>query len=191
MAKLVIRTPGLPAEVINLKPGPNRLGRSAAADFQIFHDTLSRFHCEVNVKDDGMTVRDLDSSNGTFVNDQPVIHLTPLETGSLLRLGSVTLEVKDAPEPVSEEEVPACSNHPQHPASMICTQCRRVFCGTCIHILKRGGGKVLRLCPACSGHCVSLQGMNLDRSHFIGKFIKKLFKKKTSGTPFHGDNPGA
>jgi hypothetical protein len=53
-----------------------------------------------------------------------------------------------------------------------------VYCGACIHILKRTGGTILRLCPACSGHCVSLKGMNLDRKNFIGTVMKKLFKKK-------------
>jgi len=184
MAKLVIRTKGLPAEVIELKKGLNRLGRSNAVDFQIYHDTLSRFHCEINVKDDGMTVRDLDSSNGTFINEQQVLFVTPLETGNLLQLGDVTLEVMDAPLPMDEEEVPACSNHPNHPASMMCQQCKRVYCGACIHILKRSGGSVLRLCPACSGHCVPLQGMNIDRKNFLGTFMKRLFKKKPERRSF-------
>jgi hypothetical protein len=177
MAKLVIRTPGLPAETIELKRGANRLGRSSGNDFQIFHDTLSRFHCEIEVKDDGLFVRDLDSSNGTYIDEQIVQARCQIRAGQMLRLGDVKLEVKDAPEPASEEDVPACFNHPTQAASMMCTQCKRVFCGACIHILKRTGGQMLKLCPVCSGHCESLQGMNVDKKNFIGSFIKKLFKK--------------
>jgi hypothetical protein len=185
MAILVIRTKGLPPEGLELKKGVNRLGRSSGNDFMIQHETLSRFHCEVEVMEQGLTVRDMDSSNGTFVNGDPVVRPTPLRNGDLLRLGEVTLEVKDAPEPVEAGDVPACVNHPDHPASMICTQCRRVFCGACVHLLKRTGGKLLRLCPACSGHCEPLQGMNTAKQSLLGGFIKKLFKPGQEKKPFH------
>lgn len=185
MARLVIRTKGLPSEVLDLKTGVNRLGRSSGNDFMIQHQTLSRFHCEVVVKTDGMLVRDLDSSNGTFVNDQAAEKLVPLQKGDLLRLGEVTLEVQDAPEPVAADDVPACANHPDFPASMICTQCRRVFCGACVHLLKRSGGKILRLCPACSGPCDSIQGMNTEKKKFLSGLIKKLFNTGPVDKPFH------
>jgi hypothetical protein len=178
MAKLVIRTKGLPVETLDLKKGVNRLGRSADNDFKIQHDTISRFHCEVEVLDESMWAHDLDSSNGTFVNDQPVDGRVQLETGSLLRLGDVTMEIQDAPAPVEAEAPPACTNHPALPASMICTQCHLAFCGSCIHVLRRSGGKVLRLCPACSGHCESIAGMNQAQKSLFGNLISKLFKKE-------------
>jgi hypothetical protein len=184
MAKLVIRTKGLPSEVLDLKNGVNRIGRSSGNDFMIMHDTLSRFHCEVEVKEDSMWVRDLDSSNGTFLNDQPVEQQVQLEHGSLLQLGEVVLEVTEVPEPAAEEEVTACTNHPTFPASMICVQCKRVFCGACIHILKRSGGRALRLCPMCSGHCEPLVGMNVTRANFLGAFLKKLFTRGKDNRPF-------
>jgi hypothetical protein len=184
MAKLVIKSDGLPAETIMLKSGVNRLGRSSSNDFQIQHPTISRFHCEIEVRDNAMSVRDLDSSNGTFVNDQPV-GTAQLETGQILRLGDVKLEVKDAPQPVAEGEMPACSNHPNHPASMECTQCHRLFCGACVHILKRAGGKILRLCPACSGHCQPLQGIEQRPKRLFGNLVNKLLGKKNLRQPFH------
>ena len=66
MAKLVIKSDGLPAEVIQVEKGLNRFGRSSANDYQIHHESVSRFHCEIEVRDDCMIVRDLDSSNGTL-----------------------------------------------------------------------------------------------------------------------------
>ena len=184
MAKLIIRTKGLPAEVIELKKGINRLGRSSANDFQIQHDTISRFHCEIEVRDDGMFVRDVDSSNGTLVNNQPV-ESAQLHSGNFLRLGYVSMEVTNAPEPITDA-LPMCSIHPNLSASMICTQCRKVFCGTCVHILKRTDGNFLRLCPECSGHCEPIKTLVHTPKKSVGSFIKKLFKKESAETQrFH------
>ncbi|HTJ00566.1 MAG TPA: FHA domain-containing RING-H2 finger protein [Dongiaceae bacterium] len=176
MAKLVIRTEGLPAETLKLKTGRNRVGRSSENDFQIQHDTISRFHCEIEVLAESMVVRDLDSSNGTFVNEEPVSKAT-LESGQMLRLGDVQLEVCDAPRPPDPDSVLMCSNHPTFPASMQCTQCQRVFCGTCIHLLRRSGGMVLRLCPVCSGRCEPLQGLGPARKGVLGNLLGKFLKR--------------
>jgi hypothetical protein len=166
----------LPAETLPLKRGLNRLGRSSQNDFQIHHDTISRFHCEVEVNEEAMLVRDLDSSNGTFVDDEAVSKATLL-TGQCLRLGDVSLEVVDAPAPPDPDAIPMCVNHPNYPASMRCTQCGRLLCGPCLHILKLAGGKAHKLCPACSGHCESLQGMNRDRRNLFSHLVQKLFRR--------------
>ena len=181
MAKLVIRTDGLPAEVIVLKKGVSRFGRSSGNDFQIHHDSISRNHCLIELLDDGMFVRDLDSSNGTFVNNQQV-ERARLDTGQILRLGDVSLEVKDAPEPVDPAQILMCCVHPKYPASMRCTQCKKVFCGPCIHILKRTDGQMLRLCPECSGHCDPIKLVAEVRKKTLGTFIKNLFKKDAGET---------
>lgn len=182
------------AEALDLKKGINRIGRSFTNDFMIVHDTLSRFHCQVEVKEDSMWVLDLDSSNGTFVDEEPLEDKpVQLKQGQELRLGDVTLEVKEAPEPKDEGDMPACANHPTLPASTICVQCKHVFCGACVHILKLSGGRVLRLCPMCSGHCETLVAKHVDHQNFIGTVIKKFFKKEPKepkGTdnkpnPFH------
>ncbi|MCU0783759.1 MAG: FHA domain-containing protein [Verrucomicrobia bacterium] len=116
MAKLVIRTEGLPAEVIELKRGVNRLGRSSRNDFQLEHHSVSRFHAEIELSDEWMSVRDMDSSNGVFVNGEQVIKCA-LTTGQVLRLGSVSLEVREAPAlgsaPASGRELATCEKHPE------------------------------------------------------------------------------
>ena len=184
MAKLVIKTEGLPVEVIELKKGLNRLGRSVWNDFQFNHGSISRFHAEIEVHDDIMFVRDLDSSNGTFVNDEAV-EQSPLESGQILRLGDIRMEVKDAPKPAAERETPMCHLHPVLPASMVCTQCSKQFCGACVHILKRAGGRVLRLCPACSGHCEPLTPTAPEAKPTLSRIIQKLLKRPPPDQPFH------
>jgi hypothetical protein len=183
MAKLVIKGKGLRDELLKLKEGVNRIGRSAINDFVILDATVSRFHCEIEVRPDAMFVRDLDSANGTFVDDQPVDR-AELRTGQVVRLGDVSLEVREAPKSAAEDAPPTCAIHPNHPASMECTQCHKVFCGTCVHILRRSGGKVLRLCPQCSGHCVPLGALRAGPKGFLQDIVGKLLKKRTVRHPF-------
>jgi hypothetical protein len=132
MAKLVIKTEGLPGEVIELKRGINRVGRSSRNDLQIDHHSISRFHAEIELNDEWMFVRDMDSSNGVFVNDEQVLEC-PLESGQVLRLGDVSLEVKDAPVAGAGRELSPCENHLNVAATMVCKQCHRKFCGACVH----------------------------------------------------------
>jgi hypothetical protein len=177
MAKLIIRTDGRTAEVIELKKGLNRLGRSARNDFQLDHDSISRFHAEVVLTDEWLCVRDMDSSNGVFVNDEQVQE-SPLETGQILRLGEVDMLVKDAPV-LKERKFAPCEDHPETKATMVCKQCRRKYCNACVHILRRSGGKILRLCPKCSGHCVPLSSIK-DEPTGLTNFVRRLLKKTTT-----------
>ena len=189
MAKLVVRNKDLPAEVIELKPGIHRFGRSSGNEVQIDHPTISRFHCEVEVTDSAMFVRDTDSSNGTYVDEYLVEQSVQLAKGHVLRIGDVRLEVKEVPVPAPEVDKIPCVNHPQQPASLKCTQCHKAFCGSCVHILKRTNGQYLRLCPVCSGHCEPLEGMSRAGKDSLGSLVKKLFKKnRGEGKPFY--DPG-
>ncbi|MCX7722998.1 MAG: FHA domain-containing protein [Verrucomicrobiae bacterium] len=181
-ARLVIQDSNGAAQVIQLKKGLNRLGRSAANDFVIVDPSVSRLHCEIEVRDDGMFVRDLDSSNGTFVDGQPVSR-AQLHPGQTLQLGSVRMIVEQAPEPVCEPPK-WCYNHPEHPASMRCKQCGKIFCGSCVHVLRRVGGKYLRLCPVCSGHCEPMVVVKPPPKKLITGFLRKLMGKTTDERPF-------
>jgi len=183
MAKLVIKTEGLTAEVIELKRGVNRLGRSSRNDFQIDHRSISRFHAEIELNDDWMLVRDMDSSNGVFVNDEQVAE-SPLESGQILRLGDVSMLVKDAPVVKSGRELVACENHPELAATMICKHCGRSYCAACVHILRRTGGQILRLCPTCSGHCEPMAGVNQDAKGRLTNLVRKLLKKPPPPKPY-------
>jgi pSer/pThr/pTyr-binding forkhead associated (FHA) protein len=73
-----------------LQPGTvNTIGRMANADFVVDAPLVSRLHCQVIVSgDDEVEVRDLDSTNGTWV-DGAQIARAPLRDGSTLRIGRV------------------------------------------------------------------------------------------------------
>ena len=77
-----------------LMPGAIKtIGRSTTADFIVDAGMVSRFHCRLTVRQDGrIEIRDLESTNGTFVNDQRV-HQGVLEPGDRVRVGRVELVV--------------------------------------------------------------------------------------------------
>ena len=47
MARLIIQSKGFKDQVIELKLGVNRFGRTQGNDFQIEHPTISSRHCEI------------------------------------------------------------------------------------------------------------------------------------------------
>jgi pSer/pThr/pTyr-binding forkhead associated (FHA) protein len=93
MARLIVRSANPGAQVIDLKLGTNRIGRGSENEFQIEHPTLSATHCELIWINDSVRVRDCGSTNGVFVNDEPVKDAV-LQPGQILRLGSVELYVE-------------------------------------------------------------------------------------------------
>jgi hypothetical protein len=89
MHRLVVN-PGTPqAWEIQLRPGTNRLGRAESNDFQISDPSISSSHCHILVNGDSVTITDLGSTNGTFVNRAQVVQEAKLEDGHAIRLGTV------------------------------------------------------------------------------------------------------
>jgi predicted component of type VI protein secretion system len=99
MPRLVVN-PGSPtAWEIQLKPGVNFIGRGFANDVKIPDGSVSGSHCQITVGDSGAVIKDLGSTNGTFVNRAPVRE-APLASGQNVRLGGVEMMFySDAPAP--------------------------------------------------------------------------------------------
>lgn len=90
MPRLVIN-PGSPtAWEIQLKPGVNFIGRGFANDVKIPDGSVSGSHCQITVGDRSTVIKDLGSTNGTFVNRAPVRE-APLANGQNVRLGGVEM----------------------------------------------------------------------------------------------------
>ena len=85
-------TEGIPEKTFRILPGSMRtLGRAAGADFIVDAGLVSRVHCRLTVLPDGdLEVRDLDSTNGTFVNGERVT-TARLAVGDRLQIGRVEL----------------------------------------------------------------------------------------------------
>ena len=92
MSNRLLINPGTPqAWQIELKPGLNRIGRGESNDFLINHPSVSTHHCEITVTDTTVTVRDLGSTNGTFVERVPV-NVFQLHHGQHVQFGSVDMQ---------------------------------------------------------------------------------------------------
>jgi hypothetical protein len=90
MARLVVN-PGSPgAWEIQLKPGTNFLGRGFANDFKIDDPSVSGSHCQIVVDQGHVLLKDLGSTNGTYINRAPV-HEASLQPGQTIHLGRVEL----------------------------------------------------------------------------------------------------
>lgn len=91
MTNRLLVNPGTPqAWEIQLKSGQNRLGRGEQNDFKVNHPSVSGSHCEIVVSSAGVLLKDLGSTNGTYVNRAPV-HEALLQTGQHLHLGGVEM----------------------------------------------------------------------------------------------------
>ncbi|MGZ4963471.1 MAG: FHA domain-containing protein, partial [Limisphaerales bacterium] len=166
---------------IQLKPGINRFGRNASNDVQVQDTSISGTHCEVIVEDETVRVRDLDSTNGTFV-DEFRVRESFLHEGQTLRLGScaycfvpntihapTAVRLKQpappAPLPTPAESLPlppvapgvkTCANHQSRAAAFVCKKCGGHFCDSCINEQTIAHRK-LRFCRACGEECISLR----------------------------------
>jgi pSer/pThr/pTyr-binding forkhead associated (FHA) protein len=171
MARLLIKTEGLPNRTLELRMGANRIGRTLEDnDFAIPHSTISSLHCEIVVTNEGVYLRDCESTNGSFIDGEPVTEAVWLQAGQEIRLGDVELFVESTevniyipeydrsvpvvkPPTVLPDGTLCCPRHPETPAIFRCTNCGEVMCQSCIHIMKRQGGAPLFLCKVCSHKC--------------------------------------
>lgn len=104
MATLVANNAEAPVSRLALQTGINTIGRAQGNHHVIPHASVSSRHCEVIVNDGSILVRDLGSTNGTFVDDKQIAQ-TALANGQRLRLGNVEYLV-EAPEFAAAGAVP-------------------------------------------------------------------------------------
>jgi len=194
MARLLIRTEGLKNRTLELRLGVNRIGRAPEADFQIPHTTVSSLHCELVVTSDGVYMRDCESTNGSFINGEPVSEAW-LQPGQEVRLGDVELWVEStevniaipqferplqtAPPPVVlPDGALGCPHHPGTPAVYRCTHCGQVMCQGCVHVMKRQGGLPLFLCNLCSHKCERIIAAQSAKKKSFLSFLQETVRLK-------------
>lgn len=101
MARLVVITKVASPSVLELGDGWITIGRGDDNIFQVLEQSVSTRHCEVRVQDGQLLVRDLLSTNGTFINGRKVSDGT-LKAGDKLRLGDVELRFEAAGVPAAQ-----------------------------------------------------------------------------------------
>ncbi len=102
MVRLVILSEGMTGRAYELKAEKTTIGRVEDNAFQIAEPSVSSHHCEIYLKGDEVHVKDLNSTNGTFI-DGVQISEGVLKPGQILRLGQVLLRLEsDAPQEKSK-----------------------------------------------------------------------------------------
>lgn len=97
MAKLVILSEGMTGRSHELKVDKTTIGRVEDNTFQIPEPSVSSHHCEVLLRGNEVVVRDLNSTNGSFINGEKVTEKA-LKPGQTLRLGQIEMRLEtDAP----------------------------------------------------------------------------------------------
>jgi hypothetical protein len=170
MIRLLIKSGADCGLSLELKPGRNHLGRTANNELVIEDETVSSRHCEIVVEQNTITVRDLNSTNGTFVAGKRITE-SRIEDGQALKVGDIEMTLEKSadiaiPKVNFEEKMDsvvladgsmACLKHSTVKAAFRCTQCKKFFCATCVSKLRLSGGNLNIFCPKCSGPCELLE----------------------------------
>jgi pSer/pThr/pTyr-binding forkhead associated (FHA) protein len=93
MAKLVLLSAGLTGRTHELKGEKTTIGRVEDNIFQVAEPSVSSHHCEILLRGNDVIVRDLNSTNGTFINGEKVVE-SPLRPGQILRLGQIEMRLE-------------------------------------------------------------------------------------------------
>jgi pSer/pThr/pTyr-binding forkhead associated (FHA) protein len=113
MAKLVVLTQSMAGRSVDLGERTT-IGRVEDNTFQIAEPSVSSRHCEILLQGSEVLVKDLGSTNGTFINGEKITERL-LKPGQTLRLGNVELKL-DAPGVPASASTPA-SSAPAAPAA--------------------------------------------------------------------------
>jgi len=115
MAKLVILNQGMTGRMHELNVDRTTIGRVEDNTFQIADPSVSSHHCEAQLRGEEVFIRDLNSTNGCFINSEKITEGV-LKPGQTLRLGQVELrliaEGAAAPPPATPAPAPAPAKKP-------------------------------------------------------------------------------
>ena len=75
----------------NLSQGSNIVGRDRDCDVSVDSPSVSRRHARIMVTGGEATIEDLGSKNGTYLGGIRISGATPIEQGTKVRVGSVTM----------------------------------------------------------------------------------------------------
>ncbi len=107
MAKLVILNQGMTGRSFELNSERTTVGRVEDNAFQIADPSVSSHHAEIHLRGADILIKDLNSTNGTFLNGEKISEIV-LQTGQILRFGQVELKIDDGKTvPTAPAPVPA------------------------------------------------------------------------------------
>lgn len=167
MAKLVILNQGMSGRTFDLQIERTTVGRVEDNTFQISDASVSSHHAEILLRGPEIVIRDLNSTNGTFINGEKISE-APLKSGQTLRFGQVELKIDDgqpvsaapAPAPVSGAPAPAPAPAPKRQSESSTMVMSR---GVSLNDLEQGGTRP----PGFDTNTVFTKKKNKVNTYFI------------------------
>jgi pSer/pThr/pTyr-binding forkhead associated (FHA) protein len=103
MARLLLLSEGFAGRTYELKVDKTTVGRVSDNAFEIPEASVSSHHAEILLRGNDVVIRDLDSTNGTFINGEKITEAV-LKPGQTLRFGTVELRLDtgEVPPPSSK-----------------------------------------------------------------------------------------
>jgi ABC-type multidrug transport system ATPase subunit len=106
--------------------GELELGRDVPGEGQVGDEQLSRRHAVLREAGGALTLADLASSNGTFVNGGRILERTLLEPGDTITVGQTVLEVRVSVSEPQEQVGAPTTLHEGHTRSVLLCAGRRI-----------------------------------------------------------------
>jgi len=117
MPRLVLLSEGLTGRTYELKGDKTTVGRVSDNAFEISEASVSSHHCELTLRGSDVVVKDLGSTNGTFINGEK-IEEGVLKPGQILRVGMIEMRLE------SGDGTPATASPPPAASKKVLEQTR-------------------------------------------------------------------
>jgi len=91
--QLVVVGPEYMGRTFNIGEGRHVLGRAPESDLRFLLETVSRRHALFVVRGDSVTIEDLGSRTGTFVNGRRIETSCSLPSGARIVIGGITMKL--------------------------------------------------------------------------------------------------
>ena len=112
---IVVEGPDKGREIV-VPVGVLSLGRSSDNDISLLDPVLSRHNSQLAYDGSKLTIKDLDSANGTLVNGNEIIE-TKLHVGDIIEIGDTHIRVTEVPgESKAEDPAPSAPRAPESTA---------------------------------------------------------------------------
>lgn len=103
MARLIVLQKNGSAKQVNVTNTPFVIGRADSCDLVLDNPLVSRSHAVFEAAGDAMTIRDLQSHNGTYVNGQRV-ESSALSNGDEIKIGGYQIRFLAQGGPIAAAE---------------------------------------------------------------------------------------
>jgi predicted component of type VI protein secretion system len=111
-AKLIVRGGKLDGREIPVRTPQFLIGRDETCNLRPASNMVSKLHCALVAADEVLWLRDLKSTNGTFLNGAKIAERALLKSGDQIRVGPLLLEIQIEPSAEAQRASAAKSKRP-------------------------------------------------------------------------------